>query len=226
MRNRKGIFKGIIIASMLIVTNVGYAITFSGNATPTVYNVTLKSVSLHKSGTASDAFLPYASGSGLYDIAAANPGSPVGTLQSTNELTSGFYDQMQFQVARSMTVKSAYSGLLSNNLPCRTVANGSVITDPAGDGSISSASLGSTDGGTPEEETIVVPTGTGVTLPAGYVFSGSNIQGTVPVSITATNSVPSIKAAFNVTNSIMFVAFGATQCLVIPGPPSISITSG
>jgi hypothetical protein len=233
MRNRILISNTALIISTLFVSSAVNATSFVGNGTPTVYNVTLQNVSFHKAGTPSNSFISYASGSGLFDIAAANPGSPIGTLQSTSQLGGGFYDQMRFQVSTRMVVKGAYVGLLSNGLPCRTVANGTVISNPAGDGSISQAALGSTDGGTPEEETIVVPSGYGITLPSGYVLVGTslaglaalNIQGTVPVSMTVAGSVPTVTTTFNVTNSLMFLAYGPSNCLVIPGPPVITVTT-
>lgn len=235
MKNGIRFSKSILILSTLLAIPAAdvFAASFVGNGTPTIYNVTLKDVSFHKSGTPANSFISYASGTGQYDIAAANPGSPIGTLQSTSQLGAGVYDQMRFLVATSMVVKGAYVGLLPNGLPCRTVANGTVITDPVGDGSISEASLGSTDGGAPEQETIVVPTGSAVTLPSGYVFSGSslsglaalNIQGTVPLSMTVAGTVPAVTASFNVTNSLMFMAYGPANCIVVPGPPVITITT-
>lgn len=223
-------FCSYLLALGILTTSASYAATFAGNATPTNYTVNLQQVSFHRVGAPVDAFASYASGSGAYDIAAATVGTPVGTLQSNGALGSGSYDQMRFEVSKTMNVTASYAGSLapSTATTCRTMANATAINDPLGDGSVSVAYLGSTDGGVAQEATIMVPTGSAVTLPAGYVDTGSNIQGTVDIAgfTVADGEVPASRLNIDVTNSVMFVGYGASGCIVFPGPPVITPVIG
>lgn len=217
------------LAAMGLVLPVSvFAAAFTGNATPTTYTVTLQDVSFHRVGASTSAFTSYASGSGAFDIASATAGNPVGTLQSNGVLGPGDYDQMRFQVSKFMTVSANYSGAALPNgvTQCRTVANATKITDPFGDGSVSVAYLGSTDGGAPEASTIEVPSGSSVDLPAGFTSVGGSLQGIVDISGMSVggDAVPNVTVSFDVTNSVMFAAYGASGCVVFPGPPTVTTT--
>ena len=176
-------------------------------------------------GDATGTFITYASGTGQYNIASVSPGSNVGTLSATGSLSSGSYDQINFTVSKTMSLTGASSGVLSNGLPCRTTSGGTVISDPFGDGSVSAIYLGAADTGTPQPETAVVPSGSGVTLPSGITDSGSTFQITMPISFSVTNDAPNITVRFDVTNAIMFTAVTAFTCGVIPGPPTVTVST-
>lgn len=213
------ILSTILTALCISNTNV-FAAAFSDSATPTEYIVTLKNVSFHKSGTALNDFIPYASGAGQFDIARATSNKPAGNLNPTGQLSAGNYDEVLFSISKSITIKGASTNLLSNGLPCRTVNHAAAINDPFGDGSVSIAYLGATDGGMPESETVTVSSGTGVDLPIGLIDQGKDLEGRLPFSFNVAGNVPIITTRFDITHSIIFAAYGK-QCLVFLKPPSV-----
>lgn len=210
----------LLIFSVFSVTSV-YAVT----ATPTKYTVILSQVDFHKNGAPSGQFTNYANGSTEVDIASVSAGQPCGQLNPTGKLTPGNYDQFRFTIAKTMTATGASTGNLSNGLPCRTVTGGALVTDPYGDGSISEAYLGATDGAAAEPETVIVPGGTSITLPSGFAVSGNNFQVTLPVSIDVAGTVPQGTISFDVTGAIQFEVLDGTHCLVFPGPPTVTLTT-
>ncbi len=222
MKTNKKLFAGILLASGLILSGESNAIT--GNSTPGQYSVNLQSVSFHPVGASSSTYVTYRSGSSNVNIAASQPGQPCVGLGPSASLPTGSYDQFRVIVSNVMTISGSSTGNLSNGLPCRTVANGAVVNDPFGDGSVSQAYLGSTDGGTPQTETVTVPTGTAVTLPSGFSVVGNSIQAIFPVNVTVKDKVPQGTVTFNVANGILFQAYGPTQCVVLPTPPSIQVS--
>lgn len=226
--SRKFVRRLGLAAACVVLPVSALAAAFSGNATPTNYTVTLQNVAFHRVGAPSGSFTSYASGSGAFDIASASVGNPVGTLQSTGLLGPGDYDQIRFQVSKFMTVTANYSGAALPNgvTQCRTVANATKITDPFGDGSVSVAYLGSTDGGTPEASTIEVPSGSSVDLPAGFTSVGESLQGIEDVAgmSVGNDAVPNVTVSFDVTNAVLFAAYGASGCVVFPGPPTVTIS--
>jgi hypothetical protein len=211
--------KSIIFMASLLISGFAYA----DFATPTKYDVTLSSVSMHKSDAAASSFTTYASGSTDVNIASVSAGQPCGRLEPTGELTPGSYDQFRFVISRSMVVTGQTTGDLANGHPCRTVTGGALITDPYGDGSISEAYLGEIDGAAGTPETVIIPTGTGVVLPTGFETIGSNFQVTLPMSMNVAGSVPQGTISFDVTSSVQFEVLDATHCLVFPGPPTINL---
>jgi len=224
MKINKKFFVGILLASGLIVSGESNAVT--GNATPSQYSVNLQTVSFHPVGTPSSNYVTYRSGSSDINIAASQPDQPCAGLGPSANLPVGNYDEFRVLVSTTMTVSGSSNGNLSNGLPCRTIANGAVINDPFGDGSVSQAYLGSTDGGTPQAETVTVPTGSGVVLPSGFSVVGNSIQATFPVSFTVKDKVPQGQVTFNVENGILFAPLGVSQCVVLPAPPSIQVSIG
>lgn len=207
-----------LIAGLLAIHPV-----YAEIATPTQYTVTLSEVAFHKTTAPANSYTVYANGSTQVNIASVGAGQPCGSLNPTGNLTPGSYDTFRFTVSKTMVVKGASTGNLANGLPCRTIAGGAVVTDPMGDGSISEAYLGSTADGTPEAETVVVPSGSGVTLPSGFVDLGSSFQASMPISMNVSGSVPTGTVSFDVTNSIQFEAYGLTQCLVFPLAPTVTV---
>lgn len=220
--NSRKLLIHLVIASSVIASQSSFAIT--GNATPSQYSVNLQKVAFHQSGAASNSFITYASGSSNIDIAAVSPGQPCGSLAPSAPLPSGTYDQLQVTISKTMVLKGSSNGNLSNGKPCRTIAGGALVTDPFGDGSISSAYLGSTDGAAAESETVIVPSGTAVTLPSGMTTSGDTLTQTVSATVNVANSVPSTRVSFDVTSGMLFEPLGANQCIVFPVPPGITIT--
>lgn len=220
------------LLSLLMLASTVYA----GIETPTQYTVTLSKVEFSKTPQTpaerrlaqrnAMPFIPYAKGSIQVDIASVSPGQPCSQLQPTGQLNTGSYDQIRFTLARTMVVAGRTSAPLSNGVTCRTTSTGALIQNPFGDGSVSEAYLGATDGGTPEPQTVIVPTGTAVTLPTGFVIIGSSFQATMPVSMRVVGSVPQGTISFNVTNAIDFEPLGLSQCLVFPAAPSITISVG
>lgn len=196
---------------------------YAGSETPTQYTVTLSRVEFRKTG--SSAFTTYASGSTQVNIASVSAGQPCGQLNPTGKLTPGSYDTMRFTVSRTMVVKGQSTGVLSNGVTCRTTSSSTLITDPFGDGSVSAAYLGATDGGVPEAQTVLVPTGSAVTFPTGFSVVGNNIQATMPVTMQVAGSVPRGTVSFDVTSAIQFQPYGVSQCLVFPSAPSITVAA-
>lgn len=195
---------------------------YAGTETPTQYTVTLSKVEFRKAGGGS--FTTYARGSTQVNIASVGAGQPCGQLQPTGKLTPGNYDQMRFTVSKTMVVKGQSTGTLSNGVTCRTTSSSTLIQDPYGDGSVSEAYLGATDGAAPEAQTVIVPTGSAVTYPSGFASVGNTIQATTPVAMNVAGSVPQGTVSFNVVNAIDFEPYGATQCLVFPVAPSINVS--
>lgn len=228
MKLHKSLFAAILLTSGLLTSNLSYAAAFAGNGTPTTYVVTLKKVSFHRVGAPANQFVSYASGSGEFDIAAASVGNPIGTLQSNGNLGPGAYDQMRFEVARPMRITANYMGAALPNgvTKCRTTRNPVFVNNPFGDGSVNGAYLGSTDGGAAEEGTISVPSGTSVDLPFGFVVVGDNIQGTVNITnfVVTGEGVPDMTTSFDVTSAVMFAAYGASGCVIFPGPPTVTVS--
>lgn len=222
MKIRKILLINLLLTSGLVLS--GQSIAVTGNGTPTNYSVDLQQVEFHQVGTPSTTFFPYRTGSSSINIASVSPNEPCASLGPSGTPPAGQYDQFRVTVSKNMTITGASNGVLSNGLPCRTVANGAAISDPFGDGSVSVAYLGATDGGTPEAETVTVPSGSGVVLPSGFVAVGDTIQATFPVNFSVTNAVPQSRVTFNVTNAVLFQAINLTQCVVVPMPPSISIS--
>lgn len=216
----KNHFTRLIIASVLLA---GHA--YASTATPTQYTVTLSKVEFHKADAPAGAFKTYARGSTQVNIASVSAGQPCGELKPTGTLTPGEYDEFRFTLSKTMTVTGSSVGNLSNGKPCRTITGGALVTDPYGDGSISEAYLGSTDGAAAEPETVVVPGGTAVTLPTGFVVQGGNFQATIPLVMSVGTSVPQNTVSFDVTSAIQFEALGANQCLVFPGAPTVTLST-
>lgn len=196
---------------------------YAGLETPTQYTVTLSQVDMHKSNAPASTFMTYARGSTQVNIASVGAGQPCGNLEPTNKLTPGNYNQFRFTVSKTMIVTGQTSGVLSNGVTCRTTSSGVLVVNPYGDGSISEAYLGATDGATPEPETVVVPSGSAVILPSGFVVAGNNFQATLPMNMNVQGSVPQGTISFDVTNGIDFEPLGLTQCLVFPAPPTVRL---
>ena len=224
MNLNKFLQKNILLLTGLIIVIQNNA--FAGLETPTGYNVNLQKVEFHKVGTPSTEYFTYRSGSSDVNIASKLPNEPCATLGPSATPPKGTYDQFRVTVSTSMTLTGRTTGNLSNGLPCRTVANGTAVSNPFGDGSVSVAYLGSTDGGTPQPEAVTVPSGTSVVFPTGFSLVGNTIQGTVPVNFTVANSVPQGTVSFNVANGIDFEVnpSNVAQCFVFPAAPSISIS--
>lgn len=216
---------GVLLVSSICFVNTGYAALPLVNGTPTQYSVTVSQVAFHKVGDPSDTFTSYASGSGQYDIASVVPNANVGVLSATGVLSAGVYDQIRFTISKTMALKGASNGNLSNGLPCRTSSAGTVINDPLGNGSVSAAYLGAADSAAPQLESTAVPSGSGVILPSGVVDMGNgNLQITMPVSVRITNGSPNAKISINVTNAMIFFPLSASTCAVYPGPPTVNVT--
>ncbi|MDR3491147.1 MAG: DUF4382 domain-containing protein [Gammaproteobacteria bacterium] len=225
MKVNKILRMSALLASGLCIASTSYAATFAGNATPTQYLVNVSNVAFHKVGDPAGTFIPYASDAGQFDIASVPPNGNAGLLSSTGTLPSGTYDQIRFNVSKTMQLNGASNGNLGNGSPCRTVTPAVALNNPLGDNSVSVAYLGSTDGATPQLETTTVPSGSAVTLPSGYTDLGNSLQGIVPVNFTVTNDVaPTTSIKINVTNAMMFTPTGVGTCAVFPGPPSITIS--
>lgn len=196
----------------------------TGNTTPTKYLLSISQVSFHKAGDPASTFIPYATGTGQYDIASVSPNANVGVLQATGTLSQGTYDQVQLTVNKTMTLQASNPSL-TDSLPCRTTSTVTVITDPFGDKSLDKAYLGSRDGGTAQPETVTVPSGSKVKLPDSMKDNGSTFTGTLPVNFTVSSANPTITIKFDVTNAITLQALNVSTCIVFPGPPSITIVS-
>ena len=222
MKLNKLLTINLLFFSGLVISNECLAVT--GNATPTEYSVNVENVEFHQVGAPANAFVAYNAGSANFNIASVAANAQVGSLLNTATPPSGNYDQFRVTVSNVFTITAASNGNLSNGKPCRTVTGGAAVTNPLGDGSISVAYLGATDGGMPEPETVTVPTGSAVVYPAGIVAVGNSIQATFPSSFTITNKVPQATVKFNVTDAVLLEALGETQCIVLPMPPSVDVT--
>lgn len=217
-------FKKISLVVGVLFCKTSFAVGITGNATPTQYTVNVQDVLFHPVGAASNSYVPYYSGTSNLDIASVAPNHPAGTLLPSNTPSQGDYDSFRVTVSKTITLKGTSVGNLSNGSPCRTVAGGALITNPFGDGSVDAAYAGSTDGGTAESESVLVPTGTAVVLPAGVVDIGSSLEATFSDSFTVAGSVPQGTITFNVTNSVYFAPTGLGTCVVIPMPPNIQVS--
>lgn len=216
----RGSQTGLLLASLLSATQV-YAVG-PIVATPSIYKVTVSEVGFHKVGDTAGVYTPYASGSGLYDIAAASPNANVGILTATGTLPPGTYDEIKFVVSKTMTLKG--SADVGGGVTCRTVTGGAVIADPFGDGSVDQGYAGTTDPGAPEPEVVAVPSGTGVILPTGFTDLGTSFQGVVATNLTVEGTeVPRVTVRFDVTNAIDFGLTPGGACVVFPGAPTVTV---
>lgn len=227
-----GVFKKIIQLSIMILGGLhcAYAIeshseagNFVGNATPTKYVITVSQIQFHKKGAADGDFVTFISGASDWDIASTSAGSSIGTMKTAATLVSGVYDKLRFVVSKTMTLQGAVASL-SDSLPCRTEGDAVSVSDPFGNGSVDTAYLGARDGGAAESETVTVPSGSSVQTSSEFENLGSGFRITIPITFTVKNNQPNFKLAFDVTNAIQFVLRpGTSQCIVFPGPPSMSI---
>lgn len=214
----------LVAAFILMMGRHACADQFSGNGTPTQYLLTISKIEFHKAGDSDSVYTTYANSTGQYDIAASDPGANVGVLSSTGTLSSGTYDKIRFTVSKTMSIKGSYNGTLSNGVTCRTTDTPTIVSDPFGNGSVSQVYLGETDGGAAELETVTVPSGSNVETSEDFADLGTSFRGTLPVNFTISSAIPSVKLSFNVTNALMFQAYGGAQCVVFPGPPTVTVT--
>lgn len=201
----------------------------TGNATPTVYKVTVSDIKFRNTDSN---FVTFASGTATFDIASAGVGEAIGAMSSSATLPPGTYNLMRFTLFGTMTLQGQYNGNLSNSLPCRTTNSSALLANPIT--GIDSAYEGSTSSGTPQPQSVSIPTGSGVTLPTSpismtQIGSTNFYQVDVPVNFTIAEGTrfPDIQVNFDVTNSIQFEvasAVSTSKCIVFPSPPSISVS--
>ena len=199
---------------------------FSGNATPTEYIITVNAIEFHRVGDNDNTYQSFVNKSTNWDIASANPGAALGSVNATNPLPVGTYDKIRFTVSKTMTIKGAISSL-SDSSPCRTDAAGTTVSNPFGEGVLDTAYLGSRDGGTATAETVTVPSGSDVDPPSGMTDLGSSFRGTLTLAspFAVSTIVPAITIKFDVSNAMQFVLLPdrSGRCVVFPGPPSIAV---
>lgn len=211
---------GLILAAMS--ASLVAEVTYAAFGTPTQYTVNLQRVEFRKVG---GNYQTYRSGSADIDIASVASGEPCASLGPSSTLPPGAYDQFRFTVSTTFVVTGSVSNA-GDGQPCRTVTGGAAILDPFGDGSVSVAYAGSADGGAAEPETVTVPTGSAVILPAELARVGNTIQGTFPVSFNVEGKIPQPNIQFNVANGVGFVTTGLGTCVVFPAAPSITASIG
>lgn len=196
--------------------------SFSGNATPTKYIITVSKIEFHKSGNADDVFTTFVNRTADWDIASVSAGGSIGTMAATTTLSPGTYDKVRFTVSKTMTIQGSITNL-GDGSPCRTDSDANTVLDPLGDGSVSKVYLGVRDGGASEPETMTIPSGSRAKASADFTDLGDSFRGAIAISFTVTGATPNIKMKFDVTNAMIFIRLQDNRCIVFPGPPSMSI---
>lgn len=225
----------LIITGLLFT--VSYAEEITGNATPSEYDVTIKSVGfVDSNGT----FHVLSNSPQVFDIASGAVGTNVGFFGGDKTLPPGTYTEVRMVVSSTFGLKgSAAKGVIPgggslSNTGCETGSGAGSIEDvsnyPETGNTTTLADLSPDYTGTssPSLQQVRLPVGNWITLPSEMTRDTS--AGTITVdmgmpdfTLTTTSAPPEMQFTFDITNQMQFVARSATTCMILPTPPRVCI---
>lgn len=154
--HKKLLSRAFLVAGLLAVpmAHAARPAIFTGTVvTPSVYEVTLKTVEFRQVG---GSWVTFIDGAYTFDIASATAGAAVGAFASGSSLPNGTYDTMRVTISR--TFNMTFAGT-DGGQPCRTnTGNGTGAF-----GALSNAGTGTTDGAAGSLQAVPIPSGASVT---------------------------------------------------------------